>query len=167
MSKAVIGLGSNLGDRFAALRKAVSAIAALPETEIIALSNVYETDPMGMESQPDFYNAAVLIETRLSPHTVLGAGLGIEAAAGRIRTVKDGPRTLDVDVLLYENVKSESFELTLPHPRILERAYVLVPLNDLFPSGRALGLHFAPALREIDKGGVRGTLFKLRESWED
>ncbi|MCL2508579.1 MAG: 2-amino-4-hydroxy-6-hydroxymethyldihydropteridine diphosphokinase [Oscillospiraceae bacterium] len=167
MSKAVIGLGSNLGDRFAALRKAVVSLALLPQTEVVALSKVYETEPVDGPEQPNFYNAAVLIETQLSPYTVLGAGLGLEAAAGRLRTVRNGPRTLDVDLLLYENVKSESFELTLPHPRILERAYVLIPLNDLFPSGRGLGLNFGASFREIDKNGVRSTLFKLRESWED
>ena len=74
-------------------------------------------------------------------------------------------RTLDLDLLLYESIKTESFELTLPHPKMMERAFVLVPLNDIFPSGRALGISFLPSFRELDKSGVRDTLFTLKNDW--
>ena len=162
MSKVVLGLGSNLGDRLQNLQFAVDTLRRAPKTQVLAVSRVYETEPVGYEEQPDFLNAAVLLETDLSPKTVLGICLGIEAAAGRERTIKNGPRILDLDVLLYENVKSDSFELTLPHPRMLERAFVLLPLFDLFPSGRALGFHFGGVLREMDTSGAPVTLYTLR-----
>lgn len=162
MSKVVLGLGSNLGDRLENLRFAVDTLRRAPKTQVLAVSRVYETEPVGYAEQPDFLNAAVLLETDLSPKTVLGICLGIEAAAGRERTIKDGPRILDLDVLLYENVKSDSFELTLPHPRMLERAFVLLPLSDLFPSGRALGFHFGGTLRDMDTSGAQVTLYSLK-----
>jgi len=165
MSRAVIGMGSNLGDRFGHIKQGLQAISLLPATKLLKASKIYETDPVGYSEQPVYYNAALLIETQLSPNALLGACLGIEAASGRIRTIVDGPRTLDLDVLLYESIKTESFELTLPHPKMLKRAFVLVPLNDIFPSGRALGIYFAPVLREMDKSGVRETLFTLKNEW--
>ncbi|NLO45765.1 MAG: 2-amino-4-hydroxy-6-hydroxymethyldihydropteridine diphosphokinase [Clostridiales bacterium] len=165
MSRAVIGMGSNLGDKFGNMMQGLHSVSLLPATRVIKASKIYETDPVGYSEQPVFYNAAILIETQLSPNALLGACLGIEAAAGRIRTVKDGPRTLDLDLLLYESIKTESFELTLPHPKMMERAFVLVPLNDIFPSGRALGISFLPSFRELDKSGVRDTLFTLKNDW--
>ncbi len=163
MSKVVLGLGSNLGDRLSNLQFAGHTLGRMPKTQVAAVSRVYETDPVGYEEQPGFLNAAVLLETDLSPKTVLGICLGIEASAGRQRTVKDGPRILDLDVLLYENVKSDSFELTLPHPRMSERAFVLLPLSDLFPSGRALGFHFGGTLRDMDTSGAQVTLYSLKQ----
>ncbi len=163
MSKVVLGLGSNLGDRLVNLQFAVDTLRRAPKTQVLAVSRVYETEPVGYDEQPDFLNAAVLLETDLSPKTVLGICLGIEAAAGRERTIKNGPRILDLDVLLYENVKSDSFELTLPHPRMLERAFVLLPLYDLFPSGRALGFHFGGTLRDMDTSGAQVTLYTLKQ----
>ena len=95
-----------------------------------------------------------MIETDLSRMALPGRCLGIEAAFGRERTIPNGPRILDLDLLLYEGMRSDSFELTLPHPRILERAFVMVPMMDLYPSGRAPGLYFAPHLKEIGAAGV-------------
>lgn len=161
MSQAVIGLGTNLGDRIGNLNYALRSIARLPNVKIIAGSSVYETEPMGKTDQNKFYNAVVLVETNLSPGTLLGGCLGIEAAMGRVRTEKDGPRVIDLDLLLYESIKSESFELTLPHPRILERVFVMKPLNDIFPTGRALGLFFGPALRDIGEEGIEKTAYDL------
>ena len=154
MNQVVIGLGSNMGDRIAHLQFAVDALRRVPKIRLLAVSHVYETAPVGYADQPYFYNAVLLLETDLSPKTILGLCLGIEAARGRQRTIQNGPRVLDLDVLLYENVKSDSFELTLPHPRMMERAFVLQPLSELFPSGRALGVPFAAALRELDMSGV-------------
>lgn len=161
MSQAVIGLGTNMGDRIYNLNQAVRAISRLPNVKIIAGSCVYETDPMGKTDQERFYNAVILIETTASPQVLLGGCLGIEATMGRIRTEKNGPRIIDLDVLLYESYKNESFELSLPHPRMLQRAFVLKPLSDLFPSGRALGLFFAPALRELGEEGIDKTEYEL------
>lgn len=154
MSQAVIALGSNMGNRMENLFDAVRAIVRIPGVKVIKASHIYETEPWGITHQESFLNAALLIEADISPYTLLGACLGIEAAMGRVRTIKNGPRIIDLDVLLYENYKNESRELTLPHPGILERSFVLAPLNDLFPSGRALGLFFAPKFREIGDKGI-------------
>lgn len=153
-NKAIIGIGSNLGDRLLNTNEAVRALSLLPRTTLTAVSHVYETEPVGFETQPKFLNTAILLETSMSPMALLGACLGIEAAFGRKRTVKDGPRIIDLDLLIYEGMKSESFELTLPHPKILQRAFVMVPLHDLFPTGRAPGLSFGPRLKELGSEGV-------------
>lgn len=153
-SEAVIGIGANLGNRLQTMNMAVQAISLLPDTAIAAVSHIYETAPVGLDAQPDFLNANLLICTDMSPMALLGACLGIEAAFGRERTIKNGPRILDLDLLIYESVKNESFELTLPHPRILQRAFVMVPLLDLYPSGRAPGLFFLPYLKELGTDGV-------------
>ncbi|MCR4615547.1 MAG: 2-amino-4-hydroxy-6-hydroxymethyldihydropteridine diphosphokinase [Clostridiales bacterium] len=155
MSIAVIGMGTNMGKRFDNLKKAVEALKLLPDTQLINVSHVYETIPVSEIEQPKFLNLNIELETNMSPMALLGACLGIEAAMGRVRTVKNGPRIIDLDLLLYEGVKSESFELTLPHPRILERAFVMVPMKDLFPEGRAPGLFFEPYLKGMSYAGVK------------
>ena len=119
--QAVIGIGSNMGDRLKNINGAVRSMSRLPKTKITACSHVYETRPVGYEAQPLFYNAAIIVETELSAQMLLGACLGIEGAYGRVRTIKDGPRVLDLDLLLYEGMKSESFLLTLPHPNTRAR----------------------------------------------
>lgn len=162
MSQVVLGLGSNMGDRLSFLQFALDALRRVPKVRLRAASHVYETAPVGYDDQPDFLNAAVLLETDLSPKTVLGLCLGIEAAAGRLRSVPNGPRVLDMDVLLYENIRSDSFELTLPHPAMTQRAFVLAPLGDLFPDGHAPGLRFGALLRDMDLSGVRKTALELR-----
>lgn len=161
MSQAVIALGTNMGDRIMNLNQALRHISRLPNLKIIAGSGVYETDPVGKTDQNRFYNAVVLVDTSSSPQVLLGECLGIEAAMGRLRTEKNGPRVIDLDLLLYENYRNESFELTIPHPRILERAFVMKPLSDIFPSGRALGLFFAPSFREVGEKGVDDTGYEL------
>lgn len=161
MPDAVIGLGANLGDRLAALQAALDAISLLPGTAVTGVSKVYETDPVGYDNQPDFYNCVAAVDTQLSPRALLGALLGIEAAAGRVRLIKNGPRTLDLDLLLYEGAAFSDGELTLPHPRMLERAFVLVPLAALFPEGTALSFPFGEALGRLDRTGVRPTPHRL------
>ncbi len=161
MSLAVIGLGTNLGNRLDNLNRAVKALSLLPGVKITAGSGVYETEPVGVTEQPKFYNAVLLAQVTASPAVLLGGCLGIEAAMGRVREEKNGPRIIDIDLLIYENVKSESFELTLPHPRITERAFVMRPLADLFPSGRAPGLNFGRYLRDLGDDGVEKTVYEL------
>lgn len=125
--RAYLGLGSNLGDRVEHLR---TAVAALPD--VVAVSPVYETDPVGGPAgQPAFLNLVVALETELSPHQLLDVARGLEAAAGRVRTEKDGPRTLDVDVLLVGDLTVAEPDLVVPHPRMWERRFVLAPLADL------------------------------------
>lgn len=155
MRRAVLALGSNLGDRMEHLRRAVDALDALISTRVAALSDVYETDPVGYADQPPFLNAALLIETGLSPHALLGACLGIEAALGRVRTIKNGPRTVDIDLMMMEGVTCGTGELALPHPRMKQRAFVLVPLRDLFPDLRVFGQELSDALSQCGEQGVR------------
>lgn len=154
MNTAIIGMGTNLGDRMDNLNRAVQALKRLPRTKVTGASHLYETQPVGYLEQGPFLNANLMVETDLSPMALLGGCLGIEAAFGRERTIPNGPRILDLDLLLYEGMRSDSFELTLPHPRVLERAFVMVPMMDLYPSGRAPGLYFAPHLKEIGATGV-------------
>lgn len=154
MNTAIIGMGANMGDRLDTLNRAVKALALLPRTKVLQASHLYETQPVGFVEQGPFLNANLMVETDLSPMALLGGCLGIEAAFGRERTVKNGPRVLDLDLLLYEGMRSDSFELTLPHPRILERAFVMVPMMDIYPAGRAPGLYFAPHLKELGASGV-------------
>ena len=161
MSEAVIALGTNLGNRIDNLNKAMKSISLLPGVKIKAGSGVYETDPVGLTNQCRFYNAVLLVETDTSPAVLLGECLGIEAAMGRVRKEKNGPRIIDLDLLLYENYRNESFELTVPHPAITERPFVMKPLSDIFPSGRALGLNFGRFLRELGEEGVDRTEYEL------
>ena len=125
--RAYLGLGSNLGDRAGHLRRAV---AALPG--VVGVSPVYETDPVGgPPGQPAFLNLVVALETDRSPRQLLDLAHALEQAAGRVRTVKDGPRTLDVDVLLVGDLRVDEPDLVVPHPRMWERRFVLAPLADL------------------------------------
>lgn len=149
--RAVLGLGGNLGDRAENLRAALDALAHLPDTSVVAVSSLYETAPVGYADQPDFYNIVALVETALSPRALLGGCLGIEAALGRVRTFRNAPRVVDIDLLLFEGVASDDPELILPHPRMMERAFVLVPLAELFPKNVVLGVPFSP----VDTAGVR------------
>jgi 2-amino-4-hydroxy-6-hydroxymethyldihydropteridine diphosphokinase len=158
MSEAVIGLGSNLGEKDSQLLRAVQAISRLPGAKITGISSIFasvpEDAPAG-ELQEEYHNMAVQVETKISPMALLGACLGIEAAMGRVRSQRGAARCIDLDLLLYEGVKSESFELSLPHPRLLRRAFVLLPLKELYPSGRAPGIFFEPNLKELDLTGIR------------
>ena len=117
MSGVAVSLGSNLKNREDNIKKALRALRALPDTRVINISHIYETEPMGIEDQPLFLNAAALLDTGLSPHAFLGACLGIEAALGRVRKERNGPRVIDIDLLFYEGVCCETPELVLPHPR--------------------------------------------------
>jgi 2-amino-4-hydroxy-6-hydroxymethyldihydropteridine diphosphokinase len=134
VTEAFIALGSNLGDARAQVQHAFDALARLPGTRLLAHSPLYLTPPWGVLEQPPFVNAAAHIDTTLSPHELLDALLAIERAAGRVRDGERwGPRTLDLDVLHINGVTLSDERLTLPHPRIRERAFVLLPLHDLAP----------------------------------
>ncbi|MBI1397741.1 MAG: 2-amino-4-hydroxy-6-hydroxymethyldihydropteridine diphosphokinase [Betaproteobacteria bacterium] len=132
-TRAYVGLGSNIESPGAQLGRALEALAALPHTRILARSSFYRTAPVGFGDQPDFVNAVVLVDTSLSAHALLAALLAIERAQGRVRGMPNGPRTLDLDILLYDDLVLRDSELTLPHPRMHERAFVLVPLAELAP----------------------------------
>lgn len=132
MTRAFVALGGNLGDTRATLRQAFDALGALPRTRLVAQSHVYRTPPWGLREQPPFLNAVAELETALGPHELLDALLQIERAAGRVRDGERwGPRTLDLDLLHMDGVAMHDERLTLPHPRIAERAFVLLPLAEL------------------------------------
>lgn len=133
MAEAALGLGSNLGDRRAHLAGAVQALENRDGIQVKAVSSLWETPPWGIEDQPHFLNACVLIETSLSPMEVLEACLAIERAHGRERSLRWGPRTLDMDVLYYDDVEITEERLILPHPRMLLRSFVLAPLAEIAP----------------------------------
>jgi len=128
MVTAYVALGSNQGDRRAHLR---SAVAGLPGVQRV--SGIYETDPVGGPAQEPFLNCVVELETSLGPHELLARCQQLEEAADRVRDVRWGPRTLDIDILLYDDVEVATHDLHIPHPRMAERRFVLRPLADLAP----------------------------------
>jgi 2-amino-4-hydroxy-6-hydroxymethyldihydropteridine diphosphokinase len=133
--RAYVALGSNLGDSQQQLLHAIDALANLPHTRVQARSRFYRTPPWGVRDQPDFLNAVVTLETSLPPHTLLEALLEIERAAGRQRDgVRWGPRKLDLDLLHVDGHTISDETLTLPHPHIAQRAFVLLPLHDVAPA---------------------------------
>lgn len=134
MSVCYLGLGSNLGDREQFLRQAVSSLADLPETMVLQISSIYETEPVGFTEQEAFLNAAVKLKTGLSPENLLLACQAIEQQLKRVRSLKWGPRTIDIDILLYEDLQLCSPVLTIPHPLLDERLFVLIPLAEISPS---------------------------------
>lgn len=152
--KAIIGIGTNLGNRAQNLRDAVSALELLPNTNVLRQSSVYETKPYGFLEQPDFLNMVVEVETNWSAEALLGACLGIEAGFGRIRSLKNGPRILDLDLLLVEGFTSDTHFLRVPHPEIRNRSFVMVPLRELFPQEKAYGYDFRESLRVHPKNDI-------------
>ena len=131
MTRAFLGLGTNLGDRRAHLAEALAALGAAGD--LVAVSRVYETDPVGGPEQQDFWNVVVELDTADSPEQLLERCRELETSAQRVRLVRFGPRTLDVDVLWVEGEERSSAELTVPHPRMFERRFVLAPMAELAP----------------------------------
>lgn len=131
--RAFIGMGSNLGHSESQLLRAFDELDALPSTRLVARSSLYRSAPLGYRDQPDFINAVAEIETDLSPRQLLETLLDMEHRHGRVRDFLNGPRTLDLDVLLYDDLTLHEHGLTLPHPRIGERAFVLLPLLEIAP----------------------------------
>jgi len=148
--RAFVALGSNLGDRAANLAAARVALSGLPGTTLLAASRVYETAPQDVVDQPAFLNQVLCLETDLAPRDLLRAGQAIERARHRGRGFRFGPRTLDVDILLFQGVESSDPELTLPHPRMFQRAFVLVPLAEIW--GWAVGMP------DVDVEGLAASL---------
>lgn len=140
--RAFLGLGSNLGDRAYYLEEAISGLAS-PTIKIMATSQIYETEPWGVMDQPLYWNQVIEVETTLEPLDLLHVCQEIEHRLGRERKVHWGPRTIDIDLLLYDNRVSESEELMLPHPYLEDRAFVIAPLREIapklvLPSGRSI-----------------------------
>lgn len=134
MVRIYIAFGSNQDNPLAQLQQARETLATHPNFTEMAASAIYCTPPWGYENQPEFLNAVVSYDTTLTPQATLEALQDIEQAQHRVRTIKNGPRTLDLDLLLYDNLKQQTDTLTLPHPYLHERAFVLVPLADIAPN---------------------------------
>ncbi|WP_342162656.1 2-amino-4-hydroxy-6-hydroxymethyldihydropteridine diphosphokinase [Methylobacterium sp. SD21] len=152
--KAWLGIGSNIGDMAAMLDQAVDKLAAVPGIRVVARSPDYRTPPWGKTDQPWFLNGAVAIETDLDPHALLDACQGIERDLGRIREERWGPRIIDIDVLAYEGAAVEDERLVLPHRYVRERAFVLVPLNEIAPDLTIGGETVSDALAKLDRTGI-------------
>ncbi len=133
MAIAFIGIGSNLGERESHIAAAIGQIAELPETELVRVSSLIETEPVGPAGQGKFLNAAAELRTELDPLTLLDELQGIEDGLGRVRAVRWGPRTIDLDILLYDNEVIDGGRLRVPHPLMHEREFVLAPLAEIAP----------------------------------
>lgn len=148
MTTAYIGLGSNQGDRLNYLSSAVEALSSIPETHLERVSHAFESEPVGIPDQPRFANAVARVQTSLESRQLLDYLHQIEDTLGRERFIENGPRTIDLDILLFGDEEISSGELTIPHPRMLERHFVVVPLLDidpgvLMPDGSPIGRHNA------------------------
>ena len=133
MNKAFVALGSNLQQPRQQVAQALEALARLPDTRLIAHSSLYRSAPVGYDNQPDFINAVAALETGLPPLQLLHELLALESTHGRKRPFPNAPRILDLDLLLYDDMVMNSAELTLPHPRMHERGFVLLPLAEIAP----------------------------------
>jgi 2-amino-4-hydroxy-6-hydroxymethyldihydropteridine diphosphokinase len=152
MARAAIGIGSNAGDSVAAVQRAFERLGELGT--VVARSALYRTAPWGVEDQAPFVNAAALLETSLEPHALLAALKRIEDEEGRVTTFRWGPRALDLDILAYDGARLDDPELTVPHPRLHERAFALVPLAEI-------DTRFAP-LRDALPPGERAGVVELQ-----
>ena len=131
--RAAIALGSNLDHPEAHVTRGFDDLAALPGTKVLARSSLHRTKPVGYADQPDFVNACALVETSLEPRELLEGLMKIERAHGRKRGIRNGPRTLDLDIILYGDRLVDETDLTIPHPRALEREFVMKPLREVWP----------------------------------
>ena len=139
-ARAYIGLGSNLDDPRQQVSSALNELGRLPETSLVDASSLYRSPPLGPPGQPDYVNAVAALETGLAPAPLLAALQALEQRHGRVRAERWGPRTLDLDILVYGDLQSDDPELTLPHPQLARRDFVLVPLHEIAPELEICGL---------------------------
>ncbi len=154
MTSALIGLGGNLGDPLAAMAAALRRLDARPDMSVVAVSRPYRTPAWGKTDQPDFVNAAARLDTRLDPRALLAACLETERELKRVRGERWGPRTIDLDILDHGGTAYHDEALTLPHPRMAERAFVLVPLCEVAPDHRIADIPVAERLQHLDRAGI-------------
>jgi 2-amino-4-hydroxy-6-hydroxymethyldihydropteridine diphosphokinase len=154
LTVAVLGLGGNIGDTRSLMAAAIERLAKNPEIELQSVSALYHTPPWGKTDQPPFLNAAVKIETTLSPTALLKRALGVERELGRERGERWGPRTIDIDILLYGTDLVDQPGLRIPHPRLKERAFALAPLVDVVPDAEVSGRRASEWLAESDRAGM-------------
>lgn len=151
---ALIGLGSNIGDKAANIARAIELLTKKGDVRLVAASRLYRTAPWGVVDQDWFVNACISVATDLDPHALLDRCLGVETEMKRVRTRHWGPRVIDIDVLAYRNVTLNEPALTLPHPRITERAFVLVPLEEIAPGHEIDGRTVADWLAHVETNDV-------------
>jgi 2-amino-4-hydroxy-6-hydroxymethyldihydropteridine diphosphokinase len=156
MAEALLGLGGNVGDVRTTLDRAVAALCDGREVRLVARSADYRTPPWGVTDQPAFVNLALVVATTLSPRALLERALRVEAMFGRDRAREQrwGPRTLDIDIIAYDDIEIDEPGLTLPHPRLFERAFVLAPLAEIAPDRTIKGITIADALARLGASGV-------------
>ncbi|OCL25364.1 2-amino-4-hydroxy-6-hydroxymethyldihydropteridine diphosphokinase [Orenia metallireducens] len=154
MNIVYLGLGTNLGDREGNLKKAIDLIREFPVTNLLEISKVYETEPWGYNNQDSFLNLCLKIETQLAPQELLKKCQSVESKLKRKRLMKWGPRTIDVDILLYGDLDLKEENLIIPHPRIAERAFVLIPLAELDEGLLINGKDITDLIMELGKDGV-------------
>ena len=169
MAEVFLGLGGNLGDREKFLGEALRRLRVTAGVEVVAVSSAWETKAVGVTAQPDFFNAVARVRTTLTAEALLDACLRIEGELGRVRRERWGPREIDLDVLWYEGVMVDGPRLTLPHPRLCERAFVLAPLAELAPAlvvdGVSVGRRAEELLRAGEGGEVRNVgVLRWRET---
>lgn len=155
MSRVYLSLGSNIGDRADYLNKGIKKIDEIENCEVVKISKFYETLPWGYENQDTFVNACIEISTSLRPHELLKKLQEIEINLHRVRDIRWGPRTLDIDILLFDDIIVEDEKLIIPHPRIKERAFVLVPLYEINPEGFIKGEKIKDILGNLDTQGIK------------
>lgn len=156
MPRAILGMGANLAERENNISAAIRSLELLPMCTVLRISSLYETKPVGVkDTQPDYINCVVEVETDLSPRALLGACLGIEAALGRERIYDKAPRVIDIDLILYEGETLHTAELTVPHPAMRERAFVLRPLSELYPDLLVYGESYAADLDKLGEQRIK------------
>ena len=157
MSEALVGLGGNVGDVRATLDRAVEAFCDGADVRLVARSSDYRTPPWGVVDQPPFVNRCIAVETALAPRALLDRALAVERSLGRDRSREQrwGPRPVDIDLLAYDDATIAEPGLTLPHPRLLERAFVLVPLAEIAPTRIIAGVRLDEALGRVDNTRIK------------
>jgi 2-amino-4-hydroxy-6-hydroxymethyldihydropteridine diphosphokinase len=155
VNTAYLGLGSNLGDRRQHLAEAVRRLHAGPALQVVKISPVYESSPVGVTAQPDFLNLVVQVATTQTPHELLAECLRIETDLGRVRRERWGPRTIDIDVLLYGDARIDDEHLTVPHPRMRERSFVLTLLAEIAPGMKLDGKTVGELADALGERGLR------------
>jgi 2-amino-4-hydroxy-6-hydroxymethyldihydropteridine diphosphokinase len=156
---AFVALGANLDDPQAQVQSAIAALGTLPDTRLVRASSLYRSAPVGYSNQPDFINAVAEVATGLAPRELLDALLALEHRRGRVRDFPNAPRTLDLDIILYGDLALHEHGLTIPHPRMHERAFVLVPLAEIAPDASVPGRGAArDLLAGVDTGSVEGVV---------
>ena len=158
----MLGLGGNIGDSPAAMAQALASFAADENCRLLAVSHLYSTPPWGKTDQADFFNCCALIETSLSPEALLDLGLDIEKSMKRVRIERWGPRTIDIDVLTYGDDPVLTERIEVPHPRMTERAFVMMPLADIAPDMMVNGKIVSDWVGLVDKTGIK----RANENWE-